>query len=52
MEFIVWTQGHLQADGEPENNIVWHIEAKTKWLSFRGQQFQMHIIEWKCMNCD
>ena len=27
-----------------------HIEAETKWTQFRRRQFQMHFLEWKCMN--
>ena len=29
-----------------------HIGAKIKWLPFRRQYFQMHFLEWKCMNFD
>ena len=27
-----------------------HIEAQTKWPPFPRQHFQMHFLEWKCMN--
>ena len=27
-----------------------HIEAETKWTPFRRRHFQMHFLEWKCMN--
>ena len=29
-----------------------HIEAETKWLTFSRWHFQMHFLEWKCMNFD
>ena len=29
-----------------------HIEAETKWKPFRRQHFQMHFLEWKCLNTD
>ena len=29
---------------------LWHIEAETKWLTF-SRHFQMHFLEWKCLNC-
>ena len=29
-----------------------HIEAETKWLPFTRLQFQMHFLEWKCINFD
>ena len=27
-----------------------HIEAETKWPTFSGWHFQMHFLEWKCIN--
>ena len=27
-----------------------HIEAETKMLPFHRRHFQMHFVEWKCMN--
>ena len=30
----------------------WHIEAKTKWTTFRRQHFQTHFLQWKCLNFD
>ena len=27
-------------------------EAETRWPPFRRRHFQMHILEWKCMNYD
>ena len=29
---------------------VYHIEAETKWPPFRRQHFQLHSLEWKCLN--
>ena len=29
-----------------------HIEAETKWPSFRRRCFQKDFLEWKCMNFD
>ena len=29
-----------------------HIEAETKWTPFCRWHFQMHFLEWKCMNLD
>ena len=29
-----------------------HIEAQTKWQSFRKRYFQMHFLKWKCLNFD
>ena len=29
-----------------------HIEAETKWPPFSRRHFQMHFLEWKCMNFD
>ena len=40
------------------NKIHWsmerheHIEAEIKWTSFRRRYFQMHFLEWKCLNSD
>ena len=31
-------------------NLPRVIEAKTKWLPFSRQHFQIHFLEWKCMN--
>ena len=28
----------------------WHIKAETKWPPFSRRHFQIHFIEWKCMN--
>ena len=30
----------------------WNIEAETKWTTFRRRHFQMHFLEWKCLNLD
>ena len=27
-----------------------HTEAETKWLPFRRRYFQIHWLEWKCVN--
>ena len=27
-----------------------HIEAEIKWLPFSWRHFEMHFLEWKCMN--
>ena len=27
-----------------------HIEAETKWPTFPRQYFQVHFLEWKCVN--
>ena len=27
-----------------------HNEAETKWLPFHRRHFQMHFLEWKCLN--
>ena len=29
-----------------------HIEAETKWPPFSRRYFQMHVLEWECMNFD
>ena len=29
-----------------------HIEAETEWPPFTRRHFQMHFLEWKCMNFD
>ena len=29
-----------------------HIEAETKWTPFRRRHFEVHFIEWKCLNSD
>ena len=31
-------------------NWYWPIEAETKWPPFRRRHFQMHSLEWNCMN--
>ena len=33
-------------------NFWYHIEAETKWPPFSRRHFQMHFLEWKCMNFD
>ena len=30
--------------------LCYHIEAETKWTPFPRRHFQMHFLEWKCMN--
>ena len=30
----------------------WHFEAEIKWPKFSRRHFQMHFLEWKCMNFD
>ena len=32
--------------------IIYHIEAETKWPPFCRRHFQMHFLEWKCLNID
>ena len=29
-----------------------HIEAETRWPPFPRRRFQMHFLEWKCINFD
>ena len=29
-----------------------HIEAETKWPTFRRRHFQAYFIQWKCLNFD
>ena len=29
-----------------------HIEAETKWTPFRRRHFEVHFLEWKCLNSD
>ena len=29
-----------------------NMEAETKWVQFHRQHFQMHYLEWKCLNSD
>ena len=31
-------------------STVWHIEAKTKWTPFGRRHFEVHFLEWKCLN--
>ena len=28
----------------------WHIETETKWTPFRRRHFQVHFLEWRCLN--
>ena len=30
----------------------WHIEAETRWTTFRRRHFQMHFLEWRYMSFD
>ena len=32
--------------------LCYHIEAETRWSTFSRRYFQMHLLEWKCMNFD
>ena len=32
--------------------MLYHIEAETKWPQFSRWHFQMHFLEWKCINFD
>ena len=34
----------------PYTGVIKHIEAETKWTPFRRRHFQVHFLEWKCMN--
>ena len=30
--------------------ITYHIEAEAKWMPFRRRHFQVHFLEWRCLN--
>ena len=30
----------------------YHIEAETKWTPFSRRHFEVHFLEWKCLNSD
>ena len=30
----------------------YHIEAETKWTPFHRRHFEVHFLEWKCLNSD
>ena len=32
--------------------LAQHFEAETKWLRLLRRCFQMHFLEWKCLNFD
>ena len=32
--------------------VIKHIETETKWPPFSRRHFQMHLLEWECMNFD
>ena len=53
-EFLYWYDRIFRLN-QPYDLVLywgWHIEAETKWLQFRRRQFQMHFLEWQCMNYD
>ena len=52
----------LSVIAAPSDGVSWllvtqlltvkHIEAETKWTPFRRRHFQVHFLEWKCLNSD
>ena len=34
----------------PPQLVTLHIEAEKKWPPFPGRHFQVHFLEWKCLN--
>ena len=32
--------------------LLYHIEAETKYPTFRKQNFQTYFQQWKCLNSD
>ena len=51
---ILWPKysGLVIRDWQDRQGGSWHIEAKTKWPPFSRRHFQIHFLEWKCMNVD
>ena len=46
-------KGKKNSLGMIQVQALWiHIEADTKWPPFSRRHFQMHFLEWKCMNFD
>ena len=35
-----------------DNKCGYHIEAETKWPTFRRRHFQTYFLQWKCLNFD
>ena len=33
-------------------NTLWAFVAETKWAPFSRRHFQVHFLEWKCLNSD
>ena len=40
-----------QQERKSPGTLEWqHIEAETRWPTFSRRHFQMHFLEWKCIN--
>ena len=56
--YVIWNGRNTSKHHEHMREIqekkdlktVEHIEAETKWLPFSSQHFQMHFLQWKCIN--
>ena len=42
----------VSASGTAKPKDFQHIEAETRWPTFRRRDFQIHLLEWKCTNFD